>query len=95
MAVVAGSGGGVGSISGAARLQRILLGLGGDLGGLDRLTADASLGRGCAIQDGRALAILIPDIVSSRDFWCPLGEDISGNKVLKLSQASTAIHQIR
>ena len=95
MAVVGDSGGGVSSISGAAWLQRILLGLGRDLGGLDRLTADASLGWRCIIQDGRVLAILSSDIVSSRDFWCPLGEDISGNRVQNLSQASTATHQIR
>ena len=41
------------------------------------------------------LAILSSDIVSSRDFWCPLGEDIYGNRVQNLSQASTATHQIR
>ena len=40
------------------------------------MTADASLGRGCVIQAGQELAILSSDIVSSRDFWCPLGEAI-------------------
>ena len=82
MAVVGDSGGGVSSISGAAWLQRILLGSSRDLGGLDRMTADASLGLAgrCAIQEGRVLAILSSDIVSSRDFWCPLGEDISVNR---------------
>ena len=79
MAVVGDSGGGLSSSSGAAWLQHILLGSGRDLGGLDRMTADASLGRGCVIQEGRVLAILSSDIVSSRDVWCPLGEDIIRN----------------
>ena len=76
MAVVGDSGGGVSSISGAAWLQHILLGYGRDLGGLDRMTADGSLGRCCVIQEGRLLDILSSDIVSSRDFWCTLGEAI-------------------
>ena len=76
MAVVGDSGECVSSISRAARVQRILLGLGRDLGGLDWMTADACLGRGCVIQEGQELAILSSDIVSSRDFWCPLGEAI-------------------
>ena len=46
-------------------------------------------------HNGRVLAILSSDNVSSRDFWCPLGEDISGNRVQNLIQASTATHQIR
>ena len=44
------------------------------------MTADASLGRRCAIQEGRVLAILSSDIVSSRDVWCPIGEDISATR---------------
>ena len=44
------------------------------------MTADASLGRGCVIQAGQELAILSSDMVSSRDFWCPLGEAISANR---------------
>ena len=76
MAVVGDSGECVSSISRAAWVQRILLGLGRDLGGLDWMTALASLGRGCVIQEGLELAILSSDIVSSRDFWCTLGEAI-------------------
>ena len=80
MAVVGDSGECVSSISGAAWVQHILLGSGRDLGGLDWMTADACLGRGCVIQEGQELAILSSDIVSSRDFWCPLGEVISANQ---------------
>ena len=44
------------------------------------MNAGAHVGRGRAIQDGRVLAILSSDIVSSKDFWCPLGEDISAKR---------------
>ena len=44
------------------------------------MTADARLGWCCVIQEGQVLAILSPEIVSSRDVWCPLGEDISAHR---------------
>ena len=86
MAVVGDFAGGVSSISGASWMQRVLLGLGMDSGGLDRGAMDAILGRCCLNQGGRLLATLSSDIVSSRDFWCPLGDDISLSRVRNLSQ---------
>ena len=90
---------GDGTASGGAWLQRIRLGHGKDLGGLEGMNAGAHLGRGCVIQDGRVLAILSSDIVSSRDFWCPLGEDIGrdlgGLEGQNQSQERAAKHEIR
>ena len=72
-------GGVVGMGSSAAWVQRILLGLDGELAGLGRQVPEIILGRACDIQAGRVLANLIPAMVSSKDFWWPLGDDILGD----------------